>query len=153
MHITDLLAIAAITVVPALAVAPAVVRDLGINCRGRAPCGYSGRGNEVEMIAGYINSGIDSNRHYSDGSYIACSNRFCAFLQGTNGGRSGGEIRVLIQSLADRCKRCGSVPVDYLNSSDPGDGMLTVNYVDGSQCDDGLCPLLVAALPQGSLTG
>ena len=70
------------------------------------------------------------------------SGGFCLFLQYLKGVDSlnGGQIKDLVGHLVDnKCQRCGSVPINYPESDDPGAGILTSNYVSKVDNCDGLC--------------
>lgn len=62
----------------------------------------------------------------------------CAFPQSLKKGSiTLGEIRRLMgELLKHSCSTCGSVPVDYPKSNDPGNGILTFNYVKAPYCVD-----------------
>uniref|UniRef100_A0A914Q8D3 Killer toxin Kp4 domain-containing protein n=1 Tax=Panagrolaimus davidi TaxID=227884 RepID=A0A914Q8D3_9BILA len=91
---------------------------------------------------------IDNNRDYNSGENIVCyksgedivASGFCLFLQDTKGSVKGGKIFELLNHLLEHgCKGCGSVPVDFPGSNDPGNGILTMNYVGGTRGCEGLC--------------
>lgn len=135
------------------------VSSLGINCRGSF---YCWDGSNLELIKSYMDGLIDNNRDYNAGEHIVCYTTgvnsfpiysligkqfqedvvpgFCLFLQDTKGPVKGGKIFELVNHLLEHgCKGCGSVPIDFPASNDPGNGILTMNYVGGTRGCHGLC--------------
>ncbi|KAI9775455.1 MAG: hypothetical protein M1839_001072 [Geoglossum umbratile] len=130
------------------------VAALGINCKGSGWC-TSAR----DSVATNLNSliqGIDSNRWYKNGEWIACvqstgdfvvdasgSVGFCAFLQNT-GGTWGSIIKQLAPEIPKHdCRVCGSVPYYFpQGNNNVDDGELTFNMVTmpkGTKCTEGRC--------------
>ncbi|KAI9775167.1 MAG: hypothetical protein M1839_001418 [Geoglossum umbratile] len=141
----------------ALAAATAIssVAALGINCQGSGWC-PSARAN-VAMDLNDLIQGIDSNRWYKNGEWIACAQSegdfgadtakgdvgFCAFLQNT-GGTWGSIIKQLAPEIPKHgCRVCGSVPYYFLQgNNNVDDGELTFNMVKmpkGTKCTEGRC--------------
>uniref|UniRef100_A0A914Z4A0 Killer toxin Kp4 domain-containing protein n=1 Tax=Panagrolaimus superbus TaxID=310955 RepID=A0A914Z4A0_9BILA len=124
----------------------AAATGLGINCRGSF---YCWRGADIQNIKSYMDGLIDNNRDYNSGENIVCyraseeetiQSGFCLFLQNTKSPVKGGRIFDLLNHLIDHgCKGCGSVPIDFPESNDPGNGILTMNYVGGTGACIGLC--------------
>ena len=121
---------------------------LGINCRGSIICTTMGHRGYVYHLEDIMRVGFDTSCVYPNGQHIACvstghrSKGVCAFLQGTAAGFKGDDVLYLIAYLAaHNCDNCGSIPIGYPKSNDPGAGILTVNYVDSTAnpCPDGIC--------------
>ncbi|KAI9862064.1 MAG: hypothetical protein M1813_004836 [Trichoglossum hirsutum] len=130
------------------------VAALGINCGGSALCS-----NTLDQVASNLNTyiqGIDPNRWYNNGEWIACTQSesniipdvsgslgFCAFLQNT-GGTWGSIIKQLAPEIPNHgCRVCGSVPYYFLQgNNNVDDGELTFNMVTmpkGTRCTNGVC--------------
>ena len=130
------------------------VAALGINCRGSGWCPFA-----RDSVAASLNNliqGIDPDRWYSNGEWIACAQSsgdyvveasgnigFCAFLQNTRG-TWGRIIKQLAPEIPNHgCRVCGSVPYYYLQgNNDVSDGELTFNMVTmpkGTKCTEGRC--------------
>jgi hypothetical protein len=117
--------------------------DLGINCKGSGFCSGGGSANTLKNLI----CGIDSGAFFNNGQLIACDNKICAFLQGTNGGNAGTLCTLAGDIVNHGCKTCGSVPTGYPGSNgkspddhghrphandaciDVSQGQLTFNYV------------------------
>jgi len=121
----------ATTLTIAITALSSVASGLGINCRGSALCSNH---NALKLFAG-ASLRIDKNRQYQNGEKIMCQSLdmgkgTCLFLQGTNGGLPGSAMSNLILSLiGHECQQCGSVPIGFPGSNDPGNGILTSNFV------------------------
>jgi hypothetical protein len=128
----------ALAVLALLASAHEEAPALGINCRGSSKC----KGNAVvKSLYNDINK-IPDNNHFDNGKHIACEGHICAFLQHTTSGCYAKQLKSLAYALyAHSCQVCGSVPIDFPESNDPKNGILTFNYVSdtGNGCDDGPC--------------
>ena len=110
---------------------------LGINCRGSDKChGEKGRiepiRNNIYNLSNIYN--VNDDFPISNGEHIACSDSYCAFLQGVTSpdGRPGtktiGQIKTYIDAIWDHgCRGCGSDPTEPGN--DVSKGQLTVNFV------------------------
>jgi hypothetical protein len=134
-----------------VALASTSVQGLGINCRGSAACKRNGA---LSDLSGFIQN-IQLDRIYNNGEHIACRGQnngilgiidpnggVCAFLQFTAGGISGNQIKSLTASLVEHgYNACGSVPINFPDSNDPSDGILTFNFVANTDnpCPNGLC--------------
>ncbi|KAI9862249.1 MAG: hypothetical protein M1813_004724 [Trichoglossum hirsutum] len=130
------------------------VAALGINCGGSGWCS-SARANVADNLNNLI-QGIDPNRWYKNGEWIACTQSdgdfvveasgsvgFCAFLQNT-GGTWGSIIKQLAPEIPKHgCRGCGSVPYYFLQGNNNAkDGELTFNMVTmpkGTKCTAGRC--------------
>lgn len=140
---------------------------LGINCRGSSVCDRAKTKGGVDILFNFI-ADIQPCRVYKNGEKIACvadgnilspNGGFCAFLQGAKRDYQGQEILPMIDSLNNRtddhCNNCGSVPVGFPpafgGSNDPGNGILTVNFVTDrdNPCPTGLCWAPLGYLPLG----
>uniref|UniRef100_A0AC35F9F4 Killer toxin Kp4 domain-containing protein n=1 Tax=Panagrolaimus sp. PS1159 TaxID=55785 RepID=A0AC35F9F4_9BILA len=118
-----------------------VVAGLGINCRGSSGC----KGEPtLEQLNAEVQK-LDDGRVYRSGEHIVCLPRgrgiisiinwrdgLCIFLQFAPEGTTitGSRVKQLIpQLMAHGCKGCGSIPINFPASNDPGPGILTTNYV------------------------
>ena len=120
----------------------AVSIALGISCRGSAICSEW-----RDVISPIAEWDFPESRTYVNGQHIACmpihddEAGFCVFLQKASWQYhlSGREVSGLLDHLARHgCGTCGSVPIGFPYSNDPSHGVLTVNYVDHSNCG-GVC--------------
>ncbi|KAK6834790.1 hypothetical protein PG987_009484 [Apiospora arundinis] len=108
--------------------------SLGINCRGNSNCG--GTLCKLTDILSQVRN-LPQGNLYNPGDHIACcgdkavASGLCAFVQGNfNGQMSASRAGDLLQQLVNHgCGKCGSVPVNFPGSNDPGNGILTVNWV------------------------
>ena len=142
----------AITFTFTLSLLVPLVLGLGINCRGASECSIHQpeTDNGLYRIAQFIDTTMDDNMYYADGTKIAClpgardQNRgnggLCAYLQ--NGGNAtGGQLKLLARKLQEHgCKKCGSIPtLVTIGINDVSKGELTVNWTSHANGCNGTC--------------
>ncbi|KAK5735381.1 hypothetical protein LTR17_008233 [Elasticomyces elasticus] len=86
--------------------------------------------------AGYSGGGASVTTGVSWGGKVLTGG-ICVFPQNLESPLTLGEIKQLADALLKhQCKSCGSIPVHYVDegNNDPGQGILTVNYVNDPLC-------------------
>ena len=143
----------AITLAFTISLFAPTILGLGINCRGANECSIhqSETANGLYRIAQILNTTMDDQMYYDDGSKIAClpgakdqnkgNGGLCAYLQ--NGANAtGAELKVLVKKLQEHgCKKCGSIPTLVTQGiNNVSKGELTVNWNSHANGCNGTCP-------------